>query len=617
MRKRIKPAKQMEGKKAVENTEVPALKEAAFYFLVAQTVSYSAATLALLPPRVRRELLRHLPAAELWRLETCPQFVEEMDMEAVWRERVVRHISNWVAPADLAPPPLELGLSYREYYLAHFGRLLLCSTARNIQQSASPYHGLILGLERESTVLVGSVFQQRKRVCFRLSFVVLQAPATCNEVDGIAELVDREKYIDFLYYGVFMEKVPSLWMATPYLFDPKKEYHFPDHYRRTSSGSYADRLLQPLSAYSNPTVLSAVQRYSEMIGHLSDCTGWGPKALDLVFPPDELVKSISDKTVLNFLRFVEEININLTSDLSFSDIAEVLEGLLRHDSPLVPTSLRIEVHYFHQLSWILPRLGQVCGQSTLGSPGAKVGYSRLKSIEIAMSKEAEGDVTHGCEWSKVLFHEEIESIVLRRLQTCVPPDLCRSLSYLLVTRPSIRVIELTNCSVGSSEMQLLVSTFLRTPTSHTQTLTITQWDPSPTTHDPLHDAKCRTAAPEEATVPEMSAALAETLKLLCQTNNKVLCIPFISSGPCSLPWLLSLPQLTLHDSLELTVPYHRCREQLLKILESLSSSDSFPVEGVTVNVESRNPSSVESMCSDVIIDLTMCQYVGEVRLTKI
>ena len=563
----------------METPKVPLLKDLAFFFVVNQVPAYSPAALALLPPRVRRDLLDHLPAVELWRLESCAEFTGGLDMEEVWKARVETHIKAWVSPEELSPPGDE-SASSRELYLAHLAKLLLFTTSQDLQQHTSLYHAPILpgtpsvSSEEDSLAL-------RKKFNFRLGRAAMSP-------SSIAVLVKKEKYIAFLFYGIFMN-IPS--RVLPRVFDPQRKYYY-----------------IPISYARGPH--SIVKRnlgktFGEWVGYLVERVPWGPKKLDFGIPSPDFVSSSLDRRVLSFLRFLEEICVTITSDLTVHAVTDVLRKLFGSESELPVTSLSIEVQYFHQLSWILPEVAKVCGKAEVSQSG----YSRLKSIKIRVFMEefASSKTAQVCKWSKMLFQEEIKSVVLVRLKTCVPSDLCRTLSHLLATRASLALIELVNCSINVTEMQLLVSTFLRTPTSHTQTLSIREWHL-------LREAESSAVTRTEAT-PSLTAALKETLNLPCQSSeNKVLCLPFIPSGPCSLPWLLSLPQVSL-SSLELTVP--SSPTHATQLLEILSTSESLPVTGITVTFESKNPSATEKAHADIIFDLAMCPHVGEVQITKL
>ena len=576
----------------VAGGSVTSLKDATFYFVVEHAEAFSPASLALLPPRVRREILRLSPAAELWRLERCAAFVEELDMEAVWSERVETHILAWVSPAELSVARPETGVRSREFYLERVASLLLSTTSERLRQFLSPHH-MVISLDPDETLK--TVFDQCKRVCFRLSRVKPKCPRVGDPVStagSSAELVIRRDYINFLFYGVCAKTVPSLWKVETCAFDPEKEYHFP---LRFVGGA-----------------ATFLQRFREMVRCLADCTGWGPKQLNVVSPSREFMESVTDEAVLGFLHTVEEVRVDVT-DVGFPEVIEALEAIFKPRASLSPTGLSIRVQFPHQLSWLLPRLTAVCGnRDAMNTESAQIrgetdGYLGLRKIDIEILERTSCDPSAlmSCsDWSRLLHQENIESIVLTRLGTGVPPGLSSVLCHLLLGRPSLRAVQLTDCSVSSHHLQSLVSVFLSTPTTHSQTLSIRQW--SPPSSQPHHsDNHTGGMTPETTTGVDVP----------CQSGeNKVLCLPFIPAGPCSLPWLLALPRLSL-PALELTIPDSLCETHLRDLLQILDSSDQLPVGSVTATVESSSPAEVESRCAGVMIDLAMCSHISEVRIT--
>ena len=101
----------------------------------------------------------------------------------------------------------------------------------------------------------------------------------------------------------------------------------------------------------------------------------------------------------------------------------------------------------------------------------------------------------------------------------------------------------------------------------------------------------------------------------CQSGeHKTLCLPFISSGPCSLAWLLSLPELSLKN-LELTVReegYESHLNAIHLILQSHTLSQ-FQFEcTISICCESQIPPLLLRM-SQVVSQLRMCPPVKDVH----
>jgi hypothetical protein len=530
---------------------VTSLKDASFFAIVEQVHTYSPAALSLLPARVRRKMLRFLPAAELWRLERCRDFVEGLDMGAVWSDRLKTHISDWVYPEDVDEVKQEdnEGPSAREVYLFNVTHVLLSMTADRLEH-----------LDFQTHVSHSDMYERTAYVQRTGRFRLPRALQGNTE-----KLVNKNDYVDLLFYGVFMKNVPLLYKVASCHFHP--EYNIPLLKGARHSGCVCMERATRQKYTLSPMCVQCFQR---MVGYLVDNTDWRPKTLSICSPSQGFVKSVEKRndTVLKFLRSVEEIKVVITSLASYFNMVRVLRGVFQPQAGLSPTSLIIK-----------------------------------------QKNSLEGDASCSA----------VSGVVVS----------------LLETRPGLRLVELTNCSLKTSDMESLVSVFLSTATSCTRTLNIRQgarhfqvgrqfqgarqFQGGCLFQESLPLNRTHTLPPlcnQKLFKPlKISQQVATASEESCQNGeNKVLCLPFL---PSLLQWLLAFPGLSLHH-LELTVPDSLCDEYLPQIYEILTrSSDSIPSPfPITVTVECKTPSVTESKCAGVIFDLAMCHHIYEVRLMK-
>ena len=582
---------------------VLSLKDACFYFIVNHVVEFSPAALSLLPWHVRHRLLSFLPAADIWRLEACPEYVQDLDMEAVWKERIATHITAWKPARGLGFVEQET-VTAREAYLNYVTRLLLSSTCEEFLQRSSSYRVVLGSLE-----LRKSQYDVRKRISFHLHRVKPTENAAADR------LVEKERYVQFLFYGIFMVNPPGILDFISCTFDPRKEYHMLHHYTVKSKKYSYHHYMDPVTGIYTGVLTSLWLQ--DKIAFLMQCSGWMPKKLKIFPPSKQFLESTSNETVLKFLSHVKEIDVPVFTDVGFPELADVLTALLGVKSGLSPTSISIETMYRYQISWLLSRLAEVCGCSSRYLSTVCQMFSGLKRIAISTLESQQPTERYALttDWAAFLCHEEIETIRLVRLKSCIPASLPSLLPHLVATRPSMRLVELTDCSITRSAIQTLVISFLCTATSHTQSLLIRQWQPM-TDHEVelvSNQKKIYTCADNMTTV---------CLRGPCKSgDHKILCLPFILYGPCPLCWLLELPGLSL-KTIEFTVGVWECQNRLnglLSILNSLSQKEvsPFPDGSVTVTIESPTPSAVEQSSAGVICDLAMCPLVNEVRILKV
>lgn len=545
------------------------LEDACFYFIVEHVEEYPHATLALLPSHVRQHLVKFLPAIDVWRLETCSKFVAGLDMEKEWSRRVESHITAWKAAEGLEFARLTTTSTSRESYLSYILLLLLSSTKEDVVQW--PATGCKVGRFRFNP-LYEDEFDHRIRFSFHL-----------HRAEFIRKVrhyvIDKQAYVDFLLYGVHVDSDVGLTHYTAYNFDSKCVYFVPNRYKHE---------YHHLACHRRPVY---PKWFPETITLLMQASRWFPRKLDIFSPSPAFISNFSNESLLRFLSLVQEINIEISHDGKFCSVADTVTALCA-EGCISPTTLSIKTKYHYQLSWLFPRLTPIFGRlSSCDDVFQKLakhrnGHSRLKRIYIGNSDL----VSKGkCpDWSILLFHDEIESIRLVWLKAHIPAQLPTLLSHLIATRPSLQVLELTGCCIHHYDMQIIVSTFLSTPTTHSQALVI-------------RECNCRN---------HVKTKLPAGVSGPCQNGElKRLSLSFIPKGPCSLAWLFTVPELRL-KSLEIIVEGNKLLSELLLILVSQICSP-FPVDEVTVSIMDSPIQDVSSKVATA--QLRSCPVVKKVQ----
>ena len=585
---------------------VLSLKDACFYFIVENVIELSSAHLSLLPRRVRNRLLPFLPAVDLWRLESCPAFTEGIDMEEVWKGRVTTHINAW-EPGEV-PQPFEQEKTARETYLYYISHVLL-SFGKQSLQTESPYHSYLHTLEGPTLdhTIYKRRYDERVQKPFRLKSSGLKSG------NKTQESVEKGEYVDFLFYGIHMKEVPNLLNFTVCSFDSQKEYYVPHHYGSQDNKKYPCLAQFVTTDWGQDDTritcfgasAASLPWFKAMIAFLMQCSGWKPKKLRVSSPSEEFVMGTSNKCLLNFLSSVEEISVPGFTDTGIPELVNVLTALVGVESGLAPASIDIQTKYCYQLSWLLPKLSTA--YSSL--PGRR-GYSGLRRITIGTSEpQQEEDYTSTPDWSGLFFQEEIESVKLVKLKNSVQLSLLYALRVVVVTRPSLMLVELVDCTFSDEDMSHLVTDFLSTTTAHSQSLLVRQWHSS---------TRRETAKIKRHDVPpEVMSAVSQLPKPSgsCPSRDKkTLCVPFAVYRSCSWLWELSC-QL---PSLELTFGGIYCERDLNELLRVLSTTQHPIADGsITVTIEANDPSTMEQSCASIICDLAMCSGINEVRIVQV
>jgi hypothetical protein len=504
-----------------------------------------------------------------------------------WRTRVATHITAWKTPKGLEFNEREA--TFRESYLRYTQRLLFTSTGSKLMQGPSAIHNM----EFEGENGIRKLYDYRKQFSFHLRRANLQPS---NGLDD-PKLLPKHDYIHFLFYGVHIETAqPEMLKYTAFKFDSQeKYYHFPHHYA-------ADMKFSTLSLHHH----TPCPWFQKMITVLKATSGWMPKKLEIVTPSYDFLNTILCESVSEFLSSVEEIDVNFFNDVGFIEVADVLTKLFEMNK-LSAESICIKTRYEYQVTWLLPRLAAVCGRLSpcdkelfphLTDQQDPNGVSNLRNITI--TTHSDGSQMSSSDWGVIMFQDKLESITLR---ACIPTNFPFLLSHLLATRPSLRLIDLTGCWNDYNSLQLLVSTFLFAFTDHPQSLIIKELPP-------------RTGLKIlEGQGSDTKIELPAKVSGPCQSGeHKTLCLPFISSGPCSLAWLLSLPELSLKN-LEITMReegYESRLNAIHLILQSHKLSQ-FQFEcTISVCCESQIPPLLLRM-SQVVSQLRMCPPVKDVR----
>lgn len=543
------------------------LEDACFYFLVEHVEEYPHATLALLPSHVRQRLVKFIPAIDVWRLETCSKFVAGLDMEKEWSRRVKSHITAWKAAEGLEFVR-ESTTAPRESYLGYVSRLLLSSTKEDVVQG--PATGNKIGVSINHTH--EDEFDHR----IRFSFHLFRA-GFIRKVRHY--VIDKQAYVDFLLHGVHADSDVGLTHYTAYNFDSECAYFVPNRYKH----EYHHLACHRRPVYSN--------WFPETVTLLMRASSWFPKKLDIFAPSSDFISSFSNENLLRFLSLVQEINIEVSHDASFCSVADTVTALCAAGR-ISPTTLSIKTKYHYQLSWLFPRLTSIfgrlsaCDDMFLNLAAHRNGYSGLKRIDISNFNE----VNKGkCpDWSVLLFHDEIESIRLTRLKAHIPAQLPTLLSHLIATRPSLQVLEISGCCIHRYDMQIIVATFLSTPTAHSKTLF-------------LRECNCRN---------HVKTKLPASVSIPCQNGElKTLSLSFIPKGPCSLAWLFTVPEFRL-QSLQIIVEKNKLLSELLLTLVPQICFP-FPVDEVTVSIMDLSVQDISSKVATA--QLRSCPVVKKVQ----
>ena len=577
---------------------VPSLQDVCFYVIASHITSFSAAHLAPIPSHIRLRLLPYAPAIHLWRLDRSPAFCRGVAVEKEWKRRIATHITAWKAPKGLEFISEREEVTFRESYLRYILRLLLTSTGEELMQKPSPFHVRvgIIGHKRyaKAASAVRDAYEHNLKFFFHLHSAI-QQPLS-DRVDH-QQLISKYTYINFLFYGVHIDAARGrLRNFETYMCDPQRKYFLPHHYA-------AD--IQPSSVpcfqiSQNESCLW----FQKMVTLLKETSGWMPEKLDIVAPSHEFLEAASSESVSEFMSSVEEINVEFFNDVGFIEVSDALIKLFKTIN-FSPASICIKTRYEYQVTWLLPRLAAVCDRLSpcdkelfphLTDQQDPNGVSNLRNITI--TTHSDGSQMSSSDWGVIMFQDKLESITLR---ACIPTNFPFLLSHLLATRPSLRLIDLTGCWNDYNSLQLVVSTFLFAFTDHPQSLIIKELPP-------------RTGLKIlEGQGSDTKIELPAKVSGPCRSGeHKTLCLPFISSGPCSLAWLLSLPELSL-KTLDLIVREENYVSHLNEIYDILKLLQ-FPFKcTVFVCCKSHFPCPVMLSKLEVISQLRMCPLVKDVR----
>ena len=566
---------------------MPSLLDACLYFIANHIAAFSAATLAPIPSQLRLRLLPFAPAIDLWRLDRSPEFCRglELVLKEEWRRRVGTHITVWKAPKGLEFVSDREEATFRETYLRYTLQLLLTSTGEELMQRPSPFH-VRVGHRKHANggSVAHDAYEHHLKFIFHLH---RDNPRRVPQT----KLLSKYTYINFLFYGIHIDSAPG-WLRNfeTYVFDSEKKYLYP---RR--SDVQPNITTWPQISPDDPRLW-----FQTMLSLLKGSSGWMPEKLDIVTPSREFFETVSSGSVSEYLSSAEEINVRFFNDVGFIEVAVILMKLFKMNK-LSPASISIKTRYKYQVVWLLPRLAAVCGRLL---PCDKLLFphfddqqqaDRISSFRnITISTQSDGSLMSPSDWGVIMFQDRIESITLR---ACIPTNFPFLLSHLLTTRSSLRLIDLAECWKDYNSLQLLVSTFLFAFTDHPQTLIIRELPP-------LTGIK---------TQQEQVFKLPLEVSGPCRSGeHKTLCVPYISSGPCSLTWLLSLPELNM-KTLELTVMEEDYKSHLNEIHQTLKLAH-FPFKcTIFVCCDSHFPSPAELSKSQVISELRMCPLVKDVR----
>lgn len=600
------------------------LSQLAFYYVVRHIEKFPVSALSLLPTQVRRRIFGALPASELWLLEKThglARLAEELDMEAVWEERIQTHISRWKTPSDITPEiHASVGdnrekTSFRDRYLAYVIRLLLLNEADRETYMHEPYDELV------ETTTRAQQFDQHKSLCFHLSRNAPRLPSASARGDHhyafseVPELVTKDDYFHFLIFGVYLrEGYNSLYClpGMPCVFDNQGEYRIPAHLKK---------------------IVSA-RNIQGMVGFLVGRTDWGPRKVEVNFPQHE---KVFGEALLKFaLLDDKQVDVIVRSDIvDWSEFErKLLKALFapraREGAPLIGERIIVDT-YNSKASLIHARLFSFSGNN--------------KKHDSLLSQQHY--------YWHIQVGENVESLIVRGLRDpCDGGDGSHGdggggshgdgggggshgdgysslLPTLVKLRPTLKEVELSNCTLTQEHLHQIVSLFLHASSSSTgclHTLTVREWSPlspQPTTTTTRPDTSDHNGVSPAKPPANDTTHDDDDVSSPATSYEQTLCIPFLPEGPCSSSWLLSLPHLSL-KSLELTVSDKTCEKHVPLIIELLNTTHdpqqhdlSRHMDKIIVAIEAKRPPEVEAKHTGLIVDLSMHPLVSEVSIVPL
>ena len=498
------------------------LDECCLFFLAARSKTFPPAALSLLPVHIRCQLLRLLPAVELWRLENCRHFLERQDMEEVWRERLASHVLSWEPRVGFRERATA-----RESYLYHVSRVLVLSLPR----------GFIHGPSNHPHIADTST-------------------------------MNKWSYLFFLFHGVISQYEPPPFGFVP--FGPSNSSCLiPSLYRHIIPTSSSGNTLPSLS------YLMQQSRWGPRVVELGCEEHLDPS----------LTADPSSHILRDFLSVVEEVNVLLKGEYITLDAmgAVTILQVAAEVSPRLQ-SLKVEASWT-VLRYLVSKLTKSYGRPLPSLRFSRTATARskergtctqLKRLEIkcaschgaSISYPATDLSDHSDEWGILLSQDILEELCISDLKDNFPEELANFLPHLLATRPSLRRVCLCRCLLGWNSVEAAVQTFLRTPTAHPQTLDLGAcWVGSESSRSCFSFMRKAVLHP----------ALGPTC---CSGELKTLSVPFSVGGPCCLPWLLDQPGFQLRE-LELTIfPTEAVLQQLYRLLSGRPSG--LPVGAISL-----------------------------------
>lgn len=501
----------------MEPSELPSLEELCLCKLRYELECFPISLLSLLPCNLRNGLLWGLPAADLCKLEASPQLIEGVCLNSVWKA-----------------------------LLDYFVGLLFCRTPSWSSENFGPF--------LEPKFLLPSAKENFLALISKLVLITTE---------------DKYEKLEYFSYGKW-KLIAALLYGLP-----------------SSVGTHKSCIAIPTSGKSSIQVpsryachLTDVQQknVTEMISQVMNVFNQGPKIIQ--FCCDEGVESdlvsVDDQILGPFLSRVEEFGVRFLncchkeSDPYCNLLTKIVSSQLISINHEIAKSAECSLHtlrfdgYHTNLKLILENLkassllsysSHHSGRSWNEPVDEGIPYTKLKKVKFTPA-DRDGELAETlwgfddcrldlcCDTiASILYsQDELEVVVMKDLFSI--QNLRGGLYYvysgfeklyfflpLIIAKPSFRSLKLDRCSLPINAAQMIVRTFLCTPTTHAQSLDLSGCS--------LYKSKTISlpkGCPEPPTVTETAP---------CKNSNLKSLSLFINNGLSNFTWLLNHPHMNV------------------------------------------------------------------------
>ena len=499
----------------MEPSGLPSLEDLCLCKLRYELECFPVSSLSLLPHCLRNSLLCGLPAADLCKLEVCPQVLKGVCLNSIWK-----------------------------ILLDYFVGLLFCHrTPTWSTDSFGPFleTKFLLPLAKEN-------------------FLAMVSKLVLTTTDGRLEYFafGKWKLIAALLYGLpggVSAHRNSIAIPT----STKSSIHVP-------------------SRYASHLTDVQEKNLAEMISQVMNVFNLGPKVIQFCWDEavERNLVSVDDTILLPFLSRVEEFGVHLVNSYHYEAdpycnlltkiVSSQLSSINRENAKSAECSLHtLRLKGYHtnlelvfksiKASSLLSYSSHHSGHSWNDPVYEKIPYTKLKKVELTPvdrncelaetlwgSKDCRLDLCCDAIASILYSQDELEVVNMNDLYSV--QNLSGGLYYvysgfeklyfflpLIIARPSFRSLKLDRCSLPINAAETIICTFLCTPTTHAQSLDLSGCS--------LYKAETISlprGCPKPPTVPETAPCLNGNLKSLSI---------FINNGLSSFTWLLNHPNMNL------------------------------------------------------------------------